>query len=96
MVGLAYSSSGTVIEHGGIFAATYKIPKIGTAVNLRVLLPGDYEFTATAVVQWTREGREGDSDPGFGAPPARTPPPPRTARVGLRTGNSSRGSSGGI
>ena len=56
-----------VIEHGGIFAATYKIPKIGTAVNLRVLLPGDYEFTATAVVQWTREGREGDSDPGFGA-----------------------------
>ncbi len=56
-----------VIEHGGIFAATYKIPKIGTAVNLRVLLPGDYEFTATAVVQWTREGRGGDADPGFGA-----------------------------
>jgi hypothetical protein len=56
-----------VIEHGGIFAATYKIPKIGTAVNLRVLLPGDYEFTATAVVQWTREGRGGDTDPGFGA-----------------------------
>jgi hypothetical protein len=54
-----------VIEHGGIFVATYKIPKIGATVNLRVLLPGDYEFHAAAVVQWVRE--PGGSDPGFGA-----------------------------
>ncbi len=55
-----------VIEAGGIFVATYKVPKIGATVNLRVLLPGDYEFNAVAVVQWTRAA--GDvSDPGFGA-----------------------------
>ncbi|APR84119.1 Cell division protein FtsK [Minicystis rosea] len=58
-------SGNDVIEHGGIFVATYKVPKIGTTVNLRVLLPGDYEFQATGVVQWTREG--GSADPGFGA-----------------------------
>jgi hypothetical protein len=55
-----------VIEAGGIFVATYKVQKIGAMVNLRVLLPGDYEFNAIAVVQWTRAA--GDvSDPGFGA-----------------------------
>jgi hypothetical protein len=54
-----------VIEHGGIFVATYKALKINSTVTLRVLLPGDYEFTATAVVQWTREA--GTSEPGFGA-----------------------------
>jgi hypothetical protein len=54
-----------VIEHGGLFVATYKVLKINTVVTLRVLLPGDYEFTASAVVQWTREG--GSSEPGFGA-----------------------------
>lgn len=55
-----------VIEHGGIFVATYKVPGMGTQVNLRVLLPGDYEFQAAAVVQWTREGG-GGTEPGFGA-----------------------------
>ena len=58
-----------VIEHGGIFVATYKIPKIGAPVSLRVRLPGNYEFYASALVQWTREpGGSGDSaEPGFGA-----------------------------
>lgn len=58
-----------VIEHGGLFVATYRIPKIGTTVMLRVLLPGDYEFTASGTVQWTREPSEGNDsfDPGFGA-----------------------------
>lgn len=61
-------SGNDVIEHGGIFVATYKIPKLGVTVNLRVLLPGDYEFQATGVVQWIREaGSSGDSEPGFGA-----------------------------
>jgi hypothetical protein len=55
-----------VIEHGGIFVATYRVPKLGSSVLLRVLLPGDYEFQATAVVQWTRESGE-SSEPGFGA-----------------------------
>ncbi|MBL9026283.1 MAG: hypothetical protein JNL21_29075 [Myxococcales bacterium] len=58
-----------VIEHGGIFVATYKIPKMGAQVNLRVLLPGDYEFQAAGVVQWIREPHSGgdSSEPGFGA-----------------------------
>jgi hypothetical protein len=56
-----------VIEHGGVFVATYKILKIGTQVSLRILLPGDYEFQAGAVVQWTREGGADSAEPGFGA-----------------------------
>ncbi len=62
-------SGNDVIEHGGIFVATYKIPKLGAQVNLRVLLPGDYEFQATGTVQWIREASaapEG-AEPGFGA-----------------------------
>ena len=59
-------SGNDVIEHGGIFVATYRVPKIGAPVYLRVLLPGDYEFHATAVVQWTREAA-GSVEPGFGA-----------------------------
>ena len=58
--------SAIVIEHGGIFVSTYRIPKLGVSVQLRVLLPGDYEFYATAIVQWTREA-SGSSEPGFGA-----------------------------
>ncbi|WP_434043712.1 MULTISPECIES: hypothetical protein [Sorangium] len=58
-----------VVEHGGIFVATYKIPPIGTAVTLRVRLPGNYEFTALATVRWTREagGSRDSAEPGFGA-----------------------------
>jgi hypothetical protein len=55
-----------VIDHGGIFVATYKIPKIGATVALRVLLPGDLEFSAKATVQWTREA-SGSTEPGYGA-----------------------------
>ena len=53
-----------VIEHGGVFVATYKVLKIGTPVSLRILLPGDYEFQASGAVQWTREG--GSAEPGYG------------------------------
>jgi Tfp pilus assembly protein PilZ len=59
-------SGNDVIEHGGIFVATYKSLKMGASVNLRVLLPGDYEFNAIGVVQWTRAAGDG-SEPGFGA-----------------------------
>ena len=54
-----------VIEHGGIFVATYKPVKIGATVALHVHLPGNYEFQATGVVQWTRD--PGTDEPGFGA-----------------------------
>jgi len=67
-------SGNDVIDHGGLFVATYKIPKIGTAVTLRVMLPGDLEFSADAVVQWTRETRGGESEPGFGAKLTRIAP----------------------
>jgi hypothetical protein len=60
-------SGNDVIDHGGIFVATYHIPKVGTPVALKLLLPGDLEFLADGVVQWTRETRGGESEPGFGA-----------------------------
>ena len=58
-----------IIENGGIFIATYRVPKLGSAVSLRVLLPGNDEFSANAEVCWTRgQGASVDSaDPGFGA-----------------------------
>jgi Tfp pilus assembly protein PilZ len=56
-----------VVEHGGVFVATYKIPKIGSTVQLHVLLPGNYEFYASALVQWVREPRSDTTEPGFGA-----------------------------
>ncbi|MEM1029493.1 MAG: hypothetical protein AAGN82_04040, partial [Myxococcota bacterium] len=61
-------SGNDVIVHGGIFVQTYRrIPDVGAPVALKVLLPGDLQFDADAVVQWTRETRSGESDPGFGA-----------------------------
>jgi hypothetical protein len=62
-------SGNDIIEHGGLFVATYMIPKIGAPVRLRIALPGGYEFEANAVVKWSRETGDpfGDSQPGFGA-----------------------------
>jgi Tfp pilus assembly protein PilZ len=62
-------SGNDIIEHGGLFVSTYKLPKIGQSVRLRVSLPGGYEFEANAVVRWRREPSDaGDSaPPGFGA-----------------------------
>jgi hypothetical protein len=62
-------SGNDIIEHGGLFVSTYKLPKIGAPVRLRVSLPGGYEFEANAVVRWRREPSDsGDAaPPGFGA-----------------------------
>ncbi|MGH7269586.1 MAG: PilZ domain-containing protein, partial [Polyangiaceae bacterium] len=62
-------SGNDIIDHGGLFVATYKLPKIGQPVRLRVSLPGGYEFEANAVVRWRREpsDSDGDAPPGFGA-----------------------------
>jgi uncharacterized protein (TIGR02266 family) len=64
-------SGNDIIDHGGLFISTYKIPKIGTPVRLRVSLPGGYEFEANAIVRWSRESSEASEDesapPGFGA-----------------------------
>lgn len=59
-------SGNDIIDHGGLFVSTYVSPKIGTAIRLKVSLPGGYEFEANAVVKWTRE-QGGDAPPGFGA-----------------------------
>lgn len=59
-------SGNDIIDHGGLFIATYMIPKVGTPVRLKVSLPGGYEFEANAVVKWRREMSEG-GEPGFGA-----------------------------
>lgn len=62
-------SGNDIIDHGGLFISTYKIPKIGTPVRLKVSLPGGYEFEANAVVRWSRESSDGGdaAPPGFGA-----------------------------
>lgn len=56
-----------VVEHGGIFVETYRSPKAGTHVQLKVVLPGGYEFAAKAYVVWQRLGSSADAPPGFGA-----------------------------
>lgn len=60
-------SGNDVIDHGGIFVATYKIVEAGKPVALRIHLPGDLEFEGDAIVQWTRDTRSGESEPGYGA-----------------------------
>jgi hypothetical protein len=59
-------SGNDVVEYGGLFVATYKIPPIGQTIALHVSLPGGYEFDAIGVVRWTREPSDGEQ-PGFGA-----------------------------
>ncbi len=56
-----------VVEHGGVFIATYERPAIGAPLWLKITLPGGYEFEASAVVAWTRESGAPGSPPGFGA-----------------------------
>jgi hypothetical protein len=62
-------SGNDIIDHGGLFVSTYKLPKIGQPVRLKVSMPGGYEFEAKAVVRWCREQSEAGNDapPGFGA-----------------------------
>jgi hypothetical protein len=62
-------SGNDIIEHGGLFVSTYKLPKIGQSLRLKVSLPGGYEFEANAVVRWRREATDAGNDapPGFGA-----------------------------
>jgi hypothetical protein len=66
-------SGSDVVESGGIFIATYQLPKVGQAVQIHLSMPGGYEFDAQGVVRWTRgmsapgPGGSGDAPPGFGA-----------------------------
>ena len=60
-------SGNDVVDHGGVFIATYNIPRIGQSITVHVSMPGGYEFDAFAVVKWTRETV--DSTQGQAAPP---------------------------
>jgi hypothetical protein len=62
-------SGNDIVDHGGLFVSTYKLPPLGQPVRVRVSLPGGYEFEANAVVRWRREPSDSGSDapPGFGA-----------------------------
>jgi len=61
-------SGNDIIEHGGLFVSTYMIPPLGTAVRLKISLPGGYEFEANALVKWAREASDDHAaPPGFGA-----------------------------
>jgi hypothetical protein len=62
-------SGNDIVDHGGLFVSTYKLPKLGSRVRLRVSMPGGYEFEANAIVKWMREANEASTDapPGFGA-----------------------------
>jgi hypothetical protein len=60
-------SGNDVVDHGGLFIATYNIPRVGQPITVHVSMPGGYEFDAAAVVKWTRETV--DSSQGQAAPP---------------------------
>jgi hypothetical protein len=63
-------SGNDVIDSGGIFIATYQIPRVGQELVIRVSMPGGYEFEALGVVRWSRDAPSSggaDSSPGFGA-----------------------------
>jgi hypothetical protein len=60
-------SGNDVVDHGGIFVASYQIPTIGTPLWLKVTMPGGYDFEASARVVWTRDSASPDAPPGFGA-----------------------------
>lgn len=55
-----------IVDHGGVFVATYDLPKIGQSVSLHILLPGGYALDAHGVVHWTRETEGEGSERGYG------------------------------
>jgi len=63
-------SGNDIVEHGGLFVATYNVPRIGQTITLHVSMPGGYEFDALALVKWTRDtvdSGQSQATPGFGA-----------------------------
>ncbi|GAC1351180.1 MAG: hypothetical protein NVSMB1_01720 [Polyangiales bacterium] len=61
-------SGNDIVDHGGNFVSTYASPPIGSAVMIRIHLPGGYHFDCQGRVKWTRDARDNpDAPPGFGA-----------------------------
>jgi hypothetical protein len=60
-----------VVDHGGVFVATYNLPSLGQRIALRVSLPDGRDFTTRGVVKWRRlpapdGSHPQDIPPGFG------------------------------
>lgn len=64
-------ASGDIVTSGGLFVATYQLPRVGQTLLLKVSMPGGYSFEAKGVVAWTREvplsATAPGATPGFGA-----------------------------
>jgi uncharacterized protein (TIGR02266 family) len=64
-------SADDVVNGGGLFVATYRVPRVGQRLSLKLSLPGGYEVEAKAVVAWKREPAPDSiapgAPPGFGA-----------------------------
>jgi Tfp pilus assembly protein PilZ len=68
-----------VLEHGGLFVATYNLPALAQRVAVRVAFPDGREFIAQGVVKWRRLAPPGGSHspeapPGFGLQFEQAPP----------------------
>jgi tetratricopeptide (TPR) repeat protein len=61
-----YVDMGDRIADGGVFIATYQALPAGTAVTLRITLPGELETTAHAAVTLRRESLDAFEDPAPG------------------------------
>jgi Tfp pilus assembly protein PilZ len=61
-------SGNDVMEHGGIFVATYaRLPPLGTRVAIGMQFPGGVRCEVEAVVAWTQDDLGEDVPAGFGA-----------------------------
>ncbi len=58
---------GDIRDHGGIFVATYAVLAIGTACEVALKFPGEYQVEFRGVVRWRRDASaESTSAPGMG------------------------------
>lgn len=63
--------SESVVQSGGVFVETYRLPEVGSKVDLAFELPGGFAFEAIGEVLWQRHPRTSTAcapvPPGFGA-----------------------------
>jgi uncharacterized protein (TIGR02266 family) len=71
-----YTGFACDISSGGLFIATYDLPRVGTEVSVNFRLPGGPLMSLQGVVRWVREpdDREPDLTPGMGVAFARLSP----------------------
>ncbi len=58
---------GDIRDHGGIFVSTYAVLAVGTACEVALKFPGDYQVEFRGAVRWRRDATaESTSTPGMG------------------------------